>query len=114
MNKINTVKSSFNTNLESSPKPGTGFQGFLVIAKKHMSPQEGSCPDSNSCRSLEEVLYIAYRRNKILEQELKTEKSSLASAHPYLNKEGVTRVVFTAPALLGKSSKNVPGVPLYK
>jgi hypothetical protein len=79
-----------------------------------MTEQQGSCQDASICRSLNEVLYIAYHRNKSLERELNTEKSSLASVHSYLNKEGVSKVVFTSPALLGNNTKEVPGVPLYK
>jgi hypothetical protein len=112
LNKIAIVKSSSSTDLETSTW-GVGFQAFLSEAKKHMSPEEGSCQDTHVCRSLYEALYIAYHRNKLLQIELNVEKSLVASVHPYLNRQGVTRVVFTAPGLLG-IKKKVPGVPLYR
>jgi hypothetical protein len=118
LGKSNTENKVENTNSNemeiSTFSKGADFKDFVTEAHGHTIPGTGSCGNPSQCRTMNEVLYIAYKRSKMVKDLMKIKKVYIASVHPHMATDGVSKVVISAPSLLGISKNNVKGAPLFR
>lgn len=89
----NTVESETQTEI-------INFKRFVTEAHGHLMPSSGSCTDPSKCRSLNEMLYIAYERSIALKKELSFDKMFIASVQNKLDINGVSKILMTLPELV--------------
>jgi hypothetical protein len=91
------------------------FKAFVTEAHGHMNPADGNCSNPSQCRTLNECLYIAYKRSIGVKDELKLETVYVAGVFPHNSLNGVTKVLMAAPGILGTKNKNdVQAAPLFR
>jgi len=76
-------------------------------------PSSGSCNDPSKCRSLNEMLYIAYERSVALKKELSFDKMFIASVQNKLDINGVSKILMTLPELV-KSVGHDRGAVMFR
>ena len=74
----------------------------------------GQCSNPAQCRTLNEMLYIAYYRSKALKEELKIERIFISSVETKMDISGISKVLITIPELLGPNHTDKDGAPIFK
>ena len=90
------------------------FKDFVTEARGHLLPGSGACANPAQCRTLNEILYIAYHRSKDIKKKLDLDNVYITSVQPKLTIDGTTKVLISAPALVGVDKKDVHGAPLFR
>jgi hypothetical protein len=80
-----------------------------------MIPFSAQCTQTNVCRSLREVLYIAFLRIERFKINLPEIKSVyLTSVKPNLVAGQVSKILVSIPNLIESTTDSVNGAPIFK
>ena len=90
------------------------FKDFVTEARGHMLPGGGSCANPSQCRTINEILYIAYHRSRAVKKKLELESIYITAVNPKLSLDGTTKVLIAAPTLLGVDKNEVKGAPMFR
>lgn len=89
------------------------FKEFVTECQSKIIPSIGTCPDETTCRTMNEMYYIAYLRTKAVKEGLNQDSVYITSAHPNLSRDGVSKILISAPHL-SKTYTGIAGAPLLK
>lgn len=91
-----------------------GFNQFVMEANAKALMAIGYCSNLSICRTQNELLYIAYGKSKIIQEELKFDHMFIFSVQPNLNFNGISHVIMTSPTALGMKKGNISSSLIFK
>ena len=87
----------------------SGLKQFVTESKELISNTIGKCSNISQCRTMNEILYIAYSRTKALETELKYEKLRLHSIKINNDDKGISKFLIQVRGGWGLLKRAVRG-----
>lgn len=100
--------------MERSAVTTKGFYDFFHEAHSKTSSATGGCANPSNCRNMNEILYIAYGKAKIIQEKLKMDHLFIFTVKPNLDFGGVSQVVMTSPQMPLLKTKNMDSSIIFK